>query len=71
MGKGDKDDDFKKVIDKKIRDDNDEMDSDDEKDKDPSKKDRMFCKPLPKSYFVFIEKNKTFWRVLLGSSVVL
>ena len=62
----DLDDDFKKP--KPTEEDDDEDEEDDEN--DPGKMDRMFCKPLPKSYFKFIENNKTFWRIILVVSML-
>ena len=61
----DLDDDFKKP--KPTEEDEDEEEEDEN---DPGQLDRMFCKPLPKSYFKFIENNKTFWRIILVVSML-
>lgn len=63
------DDDFKKA---KINDDEEEEEESEEEVDDGKKKKKsgMFCKPLPPSYFNFIKKERTFWLVLNGVSVL-
>ena len=59
------DDDFKKPINSEEEESEEEVDDGKKK-----KKAGMFCKPLPPSYFNFIKRERTFWLVLNGVSVL-